>query len=147
MAAIASRENEAIPGYADSAHYAHRVGAERKTRFKTVELFVAERYWEPPLPRVAPDQIVRLRVAFVEAGPRDRVKRAGGTWNPEQRIWQLRYDRAVALGLNSRIVDDMTSNGGCARADGLATRMPAHHPHRDARIYSKMPASRSTQRR
>ena len=26
-------------------------------------------------------------------------------------------------------------------------RMPAHHPDRDARIYRKMPASRSTQRR
>lgn len=78
----------------------YRYDAERKKRFKTVELLVAERDWEPPLPRVAPDKIVKLRVAFVEAALRDRVKRAGGTWHPEQRIWQLRYDRAVALGLN-----------------------------------------------
>ena len=58
----------------------YRYDAERKKWFKTVELLVAERDWEPPLPRVAPDQIVKLRVAFVEAGLRDRVKRAGGTW-------------------------------------------------------------------
>lgn len=36
----------------------YRYDAERKKRFKTVELLVAERDWEPPLPRVAPDQIV-----------------------------------------------------------------------------------------
>src|SRR6266498_2877265 len=34
-----------------------------------------------------------------------------------------------------------------ARAEGLAMRMTAHHPDRDARIYRKMPASRGTQRR
>jgi len=37
---------------------------------------------------------------------RDRVKQAGGTWNPERRVWQLRYDRVVALGLHGRIVDE-----------------------------------------
>jgi len=40
---------------------------------------------------------------------RDRVKQAGGTWNPERRVWQLRYDRVVALGLHNRIVDEPAS--------------------------------------
>jgi hypothetical protein len=39
-----------------------------------------------------------LRVAFADVAVRDRVKQAGGTWNPERRVWQLRYDRVVALG-------------------------------------------------
>ena len=108
----------------------YRYDAERKKRFKTVELLVAERDWEPPLPRVAPDQILKLRVAFVEAELRDRVKRAGGTWNPEQRIWQLRYDRAVALGLNGRIVDDLASNGGCASSSGGSRHADAGTPSR-----------------
>ena len=55
-------------------------------------------------PRFAQDQIVGLRVAFADVAVRDRVKQAGGTWNPERRVSQLRYDRVVALGLNSRIV-------------------------------------------
>jgi hypothetical protein len=68
----------------------YRYAAERKKRFKAVELLVAERdRLGAAAPRVAPDQIVKLRVAFVEAGLRDGVKRAGGTWNPEQRIWQV----------------------------------------------------------
>ena len=84
----------------------YRYDALRKKRFKTVELLVAERDWEPPRPCFADDQIVGLRVAFTDVAVRDRVKQAGGRWNPARRVWQLRYDRAVALGLGPRIVDD-----------------------------------------
>ncbi len=91
----------------------YRYDAQRKKRFKTVELLVAERDWEPPLPRFAHDQIVGLRVAFADVAVRDQVKQAGGTWNPERRVWQLRYDRVVALGLNSRIVGELASNSAC----------------------------------
>jgi hypothetical protein len=34
---------------------------------------------------------------------RDRVKQAGGTWNPQRSVWELREDRVVALGLEDRI--------------------------------------------
>ena len=106
----------------------YRYDAQRKKRFKTVELLVAERDWEPPRPRFAHDQIVGLRVAFADVAVRDRVKQAGGTWNPERRVWQLRYDRVVALGLNARVVDEPASKSGCPgssdenlRADARAT--------------------------
>jgi hypothetical protein len=66
----------------------YRYDAQRKKRFKTVELLVAERDWEPPRPRFAPDQIVGLRVAFADVAVRGRVKQAGGTWNPERRVWR-----------------------------------------------------------
>ncbi len=56
----------------------YRYDAQRKKRFKTVEVLVAERDWEPPRPRFAHDQIVGLRVAFAEVAIRDRVKQAGG---------------------------------------------------------------------
>ena len=108
----------------------YRYDAQRKKRFKTVELLVAERDWERPLPRFAADQIVGLRVPFADVEVRDRVKRAGGTWDPGRRIWQLRYDRVVALGLTKRIVDDQASNTGCPQPSG-------GHLHVDAR-----PASR-----
>ena len=75
----------------------YRDDAQRKKRLKIVELLVAERDWQPPRPRFAHDQIVGLRVAFADVAVRDRVKQAGGTWNPERRVWQLRYDRVVAL--------------------------------------------------
>ena len=108
----------------------YRYDAQRKKRFKTVELLVAERDWEPPGPRFAHDQLVGLRVAFADVAVRDRVKQAGGTWNPERRVWQLRYDRVVALGLNSRIVDEPASNSGCSGSS-------REHLHEDARAPSR----------
>ena len=90
----------------------YRYDAQRKKRLKTVELLVAERDWEPPSPRFAHDQIVGLRVAFADVAVRDRVKQAGGRWNPLQRVWQLRYDRTIALGLEDRIVSDAGSERG-----------------------------------
>jgi len=96
----------------------YRYDAQRKKRLKTVELLVAECDWEPPRPHFAHDQIVGLRVAFTEVAVRDRVKQAGGTWNREQRVWQLRYDRVVTLGLNNRIVDEPASSSGCPVSRG-----------------------------
>ena len=106
----------------------YRYDAQRKKRFKTVELLVAERDWEPR-PRFADDQIVGLRVAFADIAVRALVKQAGGTWNPERRVWQLRYDRVVALGLNSRIVDEPASSSGCPTSTG-------ENLHTDARAAS-----------
>ena len=71
-----------------------------------------------------------LRVAFAEVAVPDWVKQAGGTWNPERRVWQLRYDRVVALGLNRRIVDEPASNSGCPRSSG-------ENLHADARAASR----------
>ena len=92
----------------------YRYDAQRKKRLKTVELLVAERDWEAPSPPLAHDRMVGLRVAFAEVAVRDQVKQAGGTWNPERRVWRLRYDRVVALGLIDRIVDEPASNRGCS---------------------------------
>ena len=95
-----------------------------------MELLVAERDWHPPQPRFAHDQIVGLRVAFADVAVRNWVKQAGGTWNPERRVWQLRYDRVVALGLNGRIIDEPASNSGCPGSSG-------ENLHADARATSR----------
>jgi len=108
----------------------YRYDVQRKKRFKTVELLVAERDWEPPPPRFPPDPIVGLRVSFADVAVRDRVKQAGGTWNPERRVWQLRYDRVVALGLNSRIVDEPASNSRCRGSGGENLHADARAPSR-----------------
>lgn len=91
----------------------YRYDAERRKRFKTVELIVEEVDWEPPRRAPAGETIVAVRVGYEEAELRGRVKRAGGRWNAERRVWEMRYDQAVELGLEGRIVErDVT------RADG-----------------------------
>src|SRR5262249_43477914 len=57
----------------------YRYDAQQKKRFKTVEIIVAEREWDPPAPRFTADTIVGVRVGFAEADLRDRVKQAVGS--------------------------------------------------------------------
>jgi hypothetical protein len=88
----------------------YRYDARRKKRFKTVELIIAERAWEPPAPRFTADTIVGVRVSFAEVELRDQVKQAGGKWNRQRKVWELRYDQVVALKLEARIVEEQASN-------------------------------------
>ena len=73
----------------------------------------------------------RIRVAFDDVAIRDRVKQAGGKWNPVGPIWRLRYDRVVAFGPNSRVVDKPPSNGGCPGVSGENLHADAPAPSRE----------------
>jgi hypothetical protein len=88
----------------------YRYDTQRKKRFKTVELIVAEREWEPPPPRFAADMIVGVRVGFAEVEVREQVKQAGGKWNRSRKVWELRYEQVVALKLEARMVEEKASN-------------------------------------
>ena len=83
----------------------YRYDEQRKKRFKTVELIVEESDWEPVGCQRAAESVVRVRIALPEVEVRNQVKRAGGRWDPQRRVWELRYDRVVALGLADRIVE------------------------------------------
>jgi hypothetical protein len=106
----------------------YRYDVQRKKRLKTAELIVAERDWEPPRPPFAQDQIVGVRVAFADIATRDRVKQAGATWDPERRVWQLRYDRVLALGLRARVDDEPASDSRCPGPSGQPVRADARPP-------------------
>ena len=88
----------------------YRYDTQRKKRFKTVEIIVAERDWEPPVPRFTAETMVGVRVGFAEADMRERVKQAGGKWNRSRKVWDMRYDQVVALTLEARIVEAAASN-------------------------------------
>jgi hypothetical protein len=81
----------------------YRSDEQRRKRFKTIELIVDEWSWEPPAPQRTKDSIVSVKVAFSEKALRQQIKEAGGVWNPDRQVWELRHDRAVALGLKDRI--------------------------------------------
>ena len=87
-----------------------RYDAQRKKRFKTVELMVAERDWDSPAPRCTADTMVGVRVGFAEAAMRERVKQAGGKWNRRRKVWDMRDDQVVALQLEARIVEEEASH-------------------------------------
>jgi hypothetical protein len=78
----------------------YRYDAQHRKRYTTVELIVAEAEWTPPPPAT----IVGVRVAWSEADLARTIKAAGGQWERQQRVWELRYDQVVALGLLDRLV-------------------------------------------
>jgi hypothetical protein len=45
-------------------------------------------------------------------------------WDLQRRAWHLRYDRAVALGLTDRVINEPASNTGCPH--------PRRRPHVNA---------------
>lgn len=81
----------------------YRYDEKRKKRYKTVELIVEEVDWEPPL---TDDEIVEIRIEWGEVTLGREVRRSGGTWNAEKRVWELRYDQVKRLNLKDRMVND-----------------------------------------
>jgi hypothetical protein len=48
-------------------------------------------------------EMIGVRVAVHEVALQRQVKMAGGRWNPAYRVWELRRDQALQLGLKDRI--------------------------------------------
>jgi hypothetical protein len=82
----------------------YRYDEHQQKRFKTVEIIVEEVPWTPKPKPVKPATIIAVRVEYGEVELGRRVKSAGGKWNPAKRVWEIRYDQAIALGLEERIV-------------------------------------------
>lgn len=80
----------------------YRYDADRRRRLKTVELIVDEAPWDPPPVPFA--HIVAIAIPYHETELRNRVKAAGGSWNPEKRYWELPDYVARQLGLKKRVV-------------------------------------------
>jgi hypothetical protein len=83
----------------------YRYDERQRKRFKTVELIVEEKAWDPPAPPAEKEKLVGVRIAVAEVELRERVKQAGGWWDAQRRVWELQYERAVTLGLAGRIVE------------------------------------------
>ena len=80
--------------------------AEAGRRHTTVELIVPSGPWcpKPRLPRRRDDGIVAVRIAYPEAGLRERAKRLGAVWRPAQKLWELSWLDAKRLGIADRVV-------------------------------------------
>lgn len=90
----------------------YRYDAKQCKRFKTVELIIEESFWQPPVKPISDDQIVGLRIGVKEVELQRKVKSAGGKWNYNQRVWEIRYDQVVKLELTDRIAQEIVSNNG-----------------------------------
>lgn len=81
----------------------YRYDASTRKRIKTIEIVVAESEWLPPAQRFAKDEIVWLRIGFVERPKQQQLLAAGGKWDSKRCVWSIRYDAAVKLGFATQV--------------------------------------------
>ncbi len=80
----------------------YRYDESRGVRLKTVEIVVEEKPWQPS-PRLRDEDIVPVIVNYSEKELRDRLKAAGGKWNPEEKLWLVRYGSIRGTELEARV--------------------------------------------
>ena len=92
----------------------YRYDAAQGKRYKTVELIEETANWVPPQPEIAPETLVGVRVVWGEIELARQIRQAGGRWNGGQKVWELRYDAVVRLGLAERLVfpESAAAGGG-----------------------------------
>ena len=72
--------------------------------FKTIEIIIDRKPWQPNTKETRKNELVSLRIAYNDVNARNRVKAAGGSWDPKRKVWQLDFEKVLELGMESRIV-------------------------------------------
>jgi len=76
----------------------------RQVRLKTVEIIVDERPCNATL-KFRDQELVTVMIPFTEIALRDRLKAAGGRWNPEEKTWKVPFGAIRGdAGLEERIL-------------------------------------------
>ena len=83
-----------------------RYDAELRQRLKTIELIVERAEWTPPLPRYTEETLVPLHIQAADMSMRTQAKAAGGRWNPEKKLWFVKYGKVAGTSLEKHIYVD-----------------------------------------
>ena len=78
----------------------YRYDEKTSKRYTTVEVI------EDEASAVVTSQSLRLgvRIDYWESELREKAKAKGAIWRPRQKLWEMRYDDVIELGLESRVV-------------------------------------------
>jgi len=69
----------------------YRYDEASRTRIKTVELIVEKTAWKPLAKKFADNDLVPVRIGFTEADLKKAANEAKGRWDPDLRLWFIRY--------------------------------------------------------
>lgn len=81
----------------------YRYDALKRRRYTTAEIVVDESDWDPMPSATARRERVAVRIDVREVRLREKVKAAGGRWDPEKRLWHLPMEQVLQLGLHGRV--------------------------------------------
>ena len=74
-------------------------------RYKTVEIVVEEKEWNPPMHDPLLNERVYVQVLPYEKKLRKDVKTMGGIWNGDKKLWKLPRRVVWALNIEERVVN------------------------------------------
>jgi len=84
----------------------YRYDEVKRIRFKTVELIVESKPWDAPGRRFVDDDLVPVYIAFTDKASREIAKAAKGRWDPDQKLWLIRYGKIKGTELEKHIILD-----------------------------------------
>ena len=76
----------------------------KRRRLKTIELIVENKPWSPLPDDPFCNQIMFIRIHYGEIELGRKVKKAGGVWIKEKRLWKLPLQSVLDLDLEDRII-------------------------------------------
>lgn len=83
-----------------------RYDAELRQRIKTIELIIERTDWTPPPPKFSSNTIVALQIEAYDIKMREQAKASGGRWNPEKKLWFVKYGQIVGTSLEKHLYVD-----------------------------------------
>ena len=89
-----------------------------RRRYTTAEIVVQESEWDPLPSATARRERVPVRIAIQETTLREKVKTAGGRWDPDKRVWMLPMEQVIQLGLTGRVRDKKAASNVVSLEDG-----------------------------
>jgi hypothetical protein len=81
----------------------YRYDEAKKLRHKTVELIVESIPWTAPTPTFADADLVPVYIGFTDIASREIAKAAKGRWDPDLKLWLIRYEKIKGTELEKHI--------------------------------------------
>ncbi len=73
-------------------------------RYKTVELILEQTNWTPPKKQYPDNALVPVHIGFTDTASRVKAKAAKGRWDPEEKLWFIRYGNIKGTSLEKHII-------------------------------------------
>jgi hypothetical protein len=84
----------------------YRYDETHELRFTTVELIIKKSKWTPPKREYPDDALVPVHIGFTDTESREKAKAARGRWDPEAKLWFIRYGKIKGTNLEKHIILD-----------------------------------------
>ena len=81
----------------------YRYDVLKRRRYTTAEIIVDESERDPLPSATARRQRMPVYIGVRETSLREKVKAAGGRWDPDKRVWHLPMEQVLQLGLTGRV--------------------------------------------